>query len=91
MENLVNLIHKLETEVSLRELEHHKTTEKNIFLFKVLATVKNDLEKTLKNPDSLKEVVYNCINLLREHTPYYSANEGKNKIDPPLSEEEKTL
>jgi hypothetical protein len=68
-----------------------KIVEKNNDLFKILATVKNDLEKTLKKPESLKDTVYQCIDLLRANTPYYSTNDGTTKIDPPLTPEQKTL
>lgn len=86
-----NLLNQIQSEISLINIERQKTSEKNIALFKVLASVKNELEKTLKKPEMLKETVYSCINLLREHTPYYSTNEGKTKVDPPLTEEQKTL
>jgi len=85
------LLTKLESEICKIQSEKKETSERNINLFKILATVKCDLEKTLKKPESLKETVYSCIDLLRANTPYYSTNEGSNKIDPPLKEEEKTL
>lgn len=85
------LLNEIQTEINTLNTERQKTAERNIALFKVLATVKNELEKTLKKPETLKETVYGCINLLRENTPYYSTNEGKTKVDPPLTEEQKTL
>lgn len=91
MNNIQNLLRQLESEYILEKANHQKTVDRNCELFKILATVKNDLEKTLKKPESLKETVYGCINLLRANTPYYSTNEGCNKIDPPLTEDQKTL
>lgn len=91
MNHMSELLTKLESEINKIQSEKKETSEKNINLFKILATVKCDLEKTLKKPESLKETVYSCIDLLRANTPYYSTNEGKNKIDPPLKDEEKTL
>jgi|688.fasta_scaffold06007_13 hypothetical protein len=73
------------------EAKHQKSVDRNSDLFKVLATVKCDLEKTLKKPETLHDTVYKCIDLLREHTPYYSTNEGVTKCDPPLTEDQKTL
>lgn len=86
-----NLLHQIENEFTDLQRNHQKTVEKNNNLFKILATVKNDLEKTLKNPESLKDTVYQCIDLLRANTPYYSTNEGITKVDPPLTDEQKTL
>jgi hypothetical protein len=91
MNEINNLLHKIQSEFDSLKRDYSKTSEKNQEFFKILATVKNDLEKTLKKPDSLKETIYNCINLLRQYTPYYSATEGINKIDPPLTDEQKTL
>jgi hypothetical protein len=91
MNNVIKLLHQIESELNVKDSEHHKTVERNLELFKVLATVKNDLEKTLKKPDTLVETVYKCIDLLRLHTPYFSTNEGVTKIDPPLTDEQKTL
>jgi hypothetical protein len=57
--------------------------------FKILATVKNDLERAIKNPSNLLDTVFASIDALRSFTPYYSTDLGKNKIDPPLTDEEK--
>ena len=91
MSKITNILSELQSEAESLERNNHKTIERNLELFKILATVKNDLEKTLKKPETLKETVYNCINLLRANTPYYSATENVNKIDPPLTDEQKTL
>ena len=91
MEKIVDLLHQIESELFVKTTQHQKTVERNLELFKILATVKNDLEKTLKKPDALKDTVYKCIDLLRANTPYYSTNEGVTKIDPPLTDEQKTL
>jgi hypothetical protein len=64
-------------------------SEKNNNYYKILATVKNDLERAIKNPSNLLDVVCNCVDLLRANTPYYSTDLGGNKIDPPLTDEEK--
>jgi hypothetical protein len=91
MNAISKLLNEIQNETNKINSDRQKSVEKNIELFKILATVKNDLEKTLKKPEILHEIVYKCINLLRENTPYFSTNEGRTKIDPPLTEEEKTL
>jgi len=91
MNKISNLLNEIHSEVVSANMAHQKASERNIELFKVLAVVKNDLEKTLKKPETLNETVYRCIDLLRQHTPYFSATEGITKIDPPLTEEQKTL
>jgi len=89
--NIISLLGQVQSEFEVLSRNYSKATERNSELFRILATVKNDLEKTLKKPETLKDTVYNCIDLLRQHTPYYSATEGTNKIDPPLTDEQKTL
>jgi hypothetical protein len=91
MDNIANLLRQVESEYEAQSRQNSKMIERNLEYLKIMATVKNDLEKTLKKPETLKETVYNCINLLRANTPYYSATEAVNKIDPPLSDEQKTL
>lgn len=91
MSKVTDMLNAVENEFNEINRNYSRSVEKNAELFKILATVKNDLEKTLKKPESLKETVYSCINLLRANTPYFSATEGVNKVDPPLTEEQKTL
>lgn len=91
MNKIISTLQQIQSDLQIEVGNHQKTVEKNLSLFKILATVKNDLEKTLKKPESLKETVYRCIDLLRENTPYYSASENITKIDPPLNDNEKTL
>lgn len=89
--NLNDALAAIKSNFEVLQKDHNISVERNCELFKVLATVKNDLEKVLKKPETLKDTVYSCIDLLRKHTPYYSANEGVTKIDPPLTEEQKVL
>lgn len=84
-------LNKIQNEFNVLINNYQKSTEKNIELFKILATVKCDLEKTLKNQEILNETVYKCIDLLRQYTPYFSTNEQRTKTDPPLTNEQKTL
>ena len=89
--NISSLLSQVESEVSILQRDNQKLVERNLSLFKILATVKNDLEKTLKKPETLFGTVYQCIDLLRANTPYYSTTEGTTKVDPPLTDEQKTL
>ena len=82
---------RIQSDLEIVQSNHQKTVERNLNMFRVMATVKNDLEKTLKKPETLKETVYRCIDLLRTETPYFSAMENITKIDPPLTDEQKTL
>lgn len=91
MNKINQLLNEVQSELMTLNVAHRNTSERNIELFKILATVKSDLEKTLKKPESLHETVYRCIDLLRANTPYFSTNEGVTKVDPPLTEEQKTL
>ena len=63
--------------------------EKNHTYIKVLAKIKCDLERGLKNPALLVDNIMNCIDAAREVTPYYSVDAQANKIDPPLTQEER--
>jgi septal ring factor EnvC (AmiA/AmiB activator) len=87
--NFQNNLNDLEKQYAKIEKEKQTLIEQNISLMKVLATVKNDLERTTKNPSNLLDVICRSIDSIREVTPYYSADLGSNKIDPPLSDEEK--
>jgi hypothetical protein len=92
--NEINQIENRLSEISglLATLDRNRniSVEKNTNYFKILAKVKCDLERALKNPSLMLSTVMNCVDACREVTPYYSVDAQKNKIDPPLSEEEKT-
>lgn len=91
IENIIANLNQVHSDLQTVRADNQKMVERNAEYFRIMATVKNDLEKTLKKPETLKETVYRCIDLLRSNTPYFSATEGKNKIDPPLTDEQKTL
>lgn len=91
MNKIIESLHHIESELHFLDNKHKMTIEKNLEYFKIMATVKNDLEKTLKKPETLHDTVYKCIDLLRANTPYFSTNEGVTKIDPPLTDEQKTF
>jgi len=82
----INKINQAFDDLSRR---HSATSERNQTYFKILATVKNDLERAVKSPEKLLDTVFKSIDTIREITPYYSADQGVNKIDPPLTDQEK--
>lgn len=89
--NIIAALNQVHSDLQSAQSENQKTVERNFEYFKIMATVKNELEKTLKKPETLKETVYKCIDLLRANTPYFSTTEATTKVDPPLADEQKTL
>lgn len=89
--NIEILLTKIKTETDIINNRITELTNINSNLTKVLATVRQHLEKSLKNPDSLKTAVYSSINLCRENLIYMDISSEKNKKDSPLTDEEKTL
>lgn len=68
---------------------YSQSCERNASLMKVCATVKNDLERGLKNPKNLLDNVFKLIDMCREVTPHYAIDQNRTVIDPPLTDEEK--
>lgn len=73
------------------EIEIHALAERNMKLVKALATIKNNLERGIKHPQNLASAVYDAVDLARSLTPYTEMSTGVTKLDPPLTQEEKTL
>lgn len=69
--------------------KNHRLCEKSHSQIKVLAKVKIDLERCLKNPNLMLDTIFNCIDACRELTPYFSVDSQSTKIDPPLTQDEK--
>lgn len=65
--------------------------EKNAKLTKVIANIRSVLERTLKNPATLNNAVYECIDLCRANFVYMDYSSGKTKMDAPLTDIEKVL
>jgi len=78
--------YQLSTEKTIKDM-----VEKNARLTKVIATVRSLLERAIKNPSNLNIAVYESIDLCRANFIYTDYSSGQNKIDPPLTESEKTL
>lgn len=89
--NIKNNLREIEFYFEEQEKRFNKISERNIHLIKVLATIRSKLERTLKNNSILNQSVYESINLCRENLLYTEMSTGINKIDSPLTEEEKTL
>lgn len=88
---IANMARNIESAAITLERNINQLVERNSNLFKALATIKTSLERALKQPSNLNQAIYDSINLARTLTPYTEASTGKVKIDPPLTEEEKTL
>lgn len=71
------------------ERMYRDSVEKNAVFMKVCATVKNDLERGLKNPSALVDTVFKLIDMCREVTPHYSIDKNCTVIDQHLTEEDK--
>lgn len=65
--------------------------QKNSDLIKVVATVLQKLERSLKNPSLLNQAVYDSIDLCRANFSYMDYSSGQIKRDDPLKESDKTL
>lgn len=59
-------------------------------LASALFKIRNSLENLVKNPKDLPEAIFGCIEIAQSLTPYFSTDLGKNKINPPLTNQEKT-
>jgi hypothetical protein len=92
VQDTISLIHKLEDKVRGDDKRIKDLCERNHALIKVIATVRQSLERAIKNPSSLlNKAVYDSVDLCRANFSYMDGSTGLNKIDPPLTEAEKTL
>ena len=65
--------------------------KKHSDLVRVVATVLQKLERSLKNPSLLNQAVYDSIDLCRANFKYMDYSSGQIKQDPPLTESDKIL
>jgi hypothetical protein len=79
----LNSLFEANKEIYINQLDH------KAHLSSALFKIKNNLERLVKNPKDLPEVIFNCFEIAKPLTPYYSTDLGKNKIDQPLTNEEK--
>lgn len=87
--SIANNARNVLSEIDVIERNYNLMVERNAALIKALATIKINLERSLKQPQNLNNAVYESINIARELTPY--TNAGKTVVDPPLSDAEKIL
>lgn len=87
--SIANNARNVLSEIDVIERNYNLMVERNAALIKALATIKTNLERSLKQPQNLNNAVYESINIARELTPY--TNAGKTVVDPPLSDAEKIL
>ena len=88
IDNAINTIiqYQNNTEKTIKD-----SVERNAKLAKVIANIRSLLERAIKNPSNLNIAVYESIDLCRANFIYTDYSSGQNKIDPPLTESEKTL
>jgi hypothetical protein len=91
MMNVLESINNIQSYINQQEEKSRRVAERNCDLIKVLATIRTNLERSLKDHKKLNEAVYESIDLCRKNLIYTEMSTGINKIDPPLKEEEKTL
>lgn len=91
MEKIQESINNIHSYFIQQEEKNKKIIDRNCDLIKVLATIRNNLERSLKDHKKLNDAVYDSIDLCRQNLIYTEMSTGVNKIDPPLKDEEKTL
>lgn len=79
----LNSLFEANKEIFIDQLDHKADLSSALF------KIKNNLERLVKNPSDLAEVIFSCLEMTKSLTPYYSTDLGKNKIDPPLTNQEK--
>jgi hypothetical protein len=65
--------------------------KKHSDLVRVVATVLQKLERSLKNPSLLNQAVYDSIDLCRANFSYMDYSSGQIKQDAPLADSDKIL
>lgn len=84
-----NYIAKISSLLEENKNNYLDSLENKAELMRAFFSVKVNLERILKNPKDWHKSLFECVDTCRKFTPYYSADLGKNKIDSPLTEEEK--
>ena len=89
--NTIDAINFLRQNFEDQERRISEMEKRNSALTKVVANVRSNLERSLKNPSLLNQSVYDSIDLCRGNFKYMDYSSGQIKQDPPLSSEEKIL
>lgn len=87
----IKLLRELEDSIKAKDKRISDLCERVHSLIKVVATVRQGLERGVKTPALLNKAVYDSVDLCRASYAYMDYSSGLNKIDPPLTEAEKTL
>ena len=87
----IKLLRELESNITSNDKQIKELYERVHSLIKVVATVRQSLERGIKTPALLNNAVYDSIDLCRASYAYMDYSSGLNKIDPPLTEAEKTF
>jgi hypothetical protein len=90
-QNSIKLLRELENHINSNDKRIKDLSEQIHSLIKVVATVRQSLERGVKSPTLLNKAVYDSIDLCRASFAYMDYSSGLSKIDPPLTEAEKTL
>lgn len=89
--NTIDAINFLKQNLEDQERRISEMEKRNSILTKVVATVRSNLERSLKNPSLLNQFVYESIDLCRANFKYMDYSSGQIKQDPPLNDTDKTL
>lgn len=89
--NTIDAINFLTQNFEDQKRQIFEMEKRNSVITKVIATVRSNLERSLKNPSLLNQAVYESIDLCRANFKYMDYSSGQIKQDPPLTESEKTL
>ena len=87
----IKILRELEDNINSKDKRISELCERVHSLIKVVATVRQSLERGVKTPALLNKAVYDSIDLCRANFSYMDGSTGLNKIDPPFTEAEKTL
>lgn len=91
LQEIINIVHEIDSRLREYDKKVSCLVEDKLTLIKVIATIRQNLERSLKNPALLNKAVYDSIDLCRANFTYMDGSSGLNKKDPPLTDSEKTL
>lgn len=89
--NIQECLGYIQNEIHNKDTMLTNMENKNSQLRKTLATIRQQLERAIKNPSTLNDTVYSCVDLCRANLVFMDYSTGVFKQDPPLKDSEKTL
>lgn len=87
----IKILRELEDNIKSKDKRISDLCERVHSLIKVVATVRQSLERGVKTPALLNKAVYDSVDLCRASFAYMDYSSGLNRIDPPMTDSEKTL